>query len=51
MRLQELKAPEKDMIKWVKMEEIRPVGIGREELQLPRSAAEGCELLDTVAYD
>ena len=48
--LEKLKAPEQGVKKWVLWEQIRPVAIGRDQLQLPRAETE-CRVHDTVAYD
>ena len=51
MHLEKWTAPNRGVKKWVKLEEVRPVAIGREELKLPRDGAGEYDLLDTVAYD
>jgi hypothetical protein len=49
--LEKLKPPGQGVRKWAMLEEVRPVAIGREELELPRDPANDCGVLDTVAYD
>ena len=49
--LEKVKSPRKGTQKWVMLNEVRPMAIGREELNLPRNDADGYDLLDTVAYD
>jgi hypothetical protein len=49
--LSKVKAPRQGEERWVMLEELRPMAIGRDELKLPRSAIDECSLLDTVAYD
>ncbi len=49
--LRKVKAPRMGEEKWVMLEELRPVAIGRDELQLPRCVTDECSLLETIAYD
>jgi hypothetical protein len=51
IQLEKLKAPGKGVRKWAMLAEVRPVAIGREELDLPRDATGECAVLDTVAYE
>jgi hypothetical protein len=49
--LSKVKAPRLGEERWVMLEELRPIAIGREELKLPRAVTDECSVLDTVAYD
>ena len=49
--LEKLKPPDQGARKWVMLTQVRPVSIGRQELNLPRNTADDCDVLDTVAYD
>jgi hypothetical protein len=49
--LEKVKAPMQGVQKWAMVQELRPMAIGRGELNLPRSEEGEYELLDMVAYE